>query len=142
MIKVIGKKTEEPKIYKVTCGKCGVQLECEYEDIYEGAYGLYYVRCPECGKEEMVCEIDGVELDEHNIKYPKHFSEMDKDAVDISDEKIQHWVRECLTRLKGYEDGDYALCGSGNTMVFAFKCTEEYVVYVAKNYSETSITRM
>ena len=142
MIKVIGKKNQGPKIYKVTCANCCARLECEDEDIYEGAYGLYYVKCPECGQDAMVCDLDGVELDEHNIEYPKHFSIMSEGAIDIPNEKIQCWVRESLNRLKDCEDGDYTFCGSGNTMVFAFKCAEEYVIYVAKNYSETSITRM
>ena len=142
MIKVIGKKTEESKIYKVVCDKCGVQLECEREDVYEGAYDAWYIKCPECGQDIMVDEIDSVELDEHNIEYPKHFYAMSKDAVDISDERIQRWIRECLTKLKGCEDDSYELRGSGNTMVFAFKDETEYVIYVAKNYAETSITRM
>ena len=142
MIRVVGKKTEEPKIYKVTCDECGAQLECEHEDVYEGAFGLWYVKCPECGQDAMAWEIDGIELDEHNIEYPKHFRAMCEDAVDIPNETIQCWVRECLTRLKDYEDGEHTYCGSGNTMVFAFKYEDEYAIYVAKNYSETSITRM
>ena len=106
MIRVIGKKTEEPKIYKVTCDECGARLECEDEDVYEGVYGLWYVKCPECGRDAMVCEIDGVELDEHNIEYPKHFCVMSGNAVDISNEEIQRWVRECLARLKDYDSTD------------------------------------
>jgi hypothetical protein len=142
MIKVINKKTEEPKIYKVVCDKCEAQLECEREDVYEGVYGAWYVTCPECGQDVMIDEIDSVELDEHNIEYPKHFYAMSKNAVDISDEKIQRWVRECLTKLKGCEDGEYTFCGSGNTMVFAFKYETEYAIYVTKNYAETSISRI
>lgn len=142
MIRVIGKKTEESKIYKVTCDECGTQLECEHEDVYEGAWGAWYVKCPECGRDAMVLEIDSTELDEQNIEYPKHFYATSEDAIDISNEEIQRWVRECLSRLKDREDGEYAVCGSGNTLVFAFKDETEYIVYVAKNYSETSITRI
>ena len=141
MVRVIGKKTED-EIYKVTCDECGAQLECEREDIYNGAYGAWYVKCPECGQDVMVEKIESIELNESNIEYPKHFSAMSRDAVDISNEKIQSWVRECLSGLKDCEDGDHMFVGSGNTMVFAFKYEEEYVIYVAKNYSETFITRM
>jgi ribosomal protein S27E len=142
MIKVIGKKAEESKIYKVTCEECGSRLECEHEDVYEGTYGAWYVKCPECGHDAMVIEIDSTELDEYNIEYPKHFYVMSEDAIDISNEKIQNWVRECLSKLKDCEDGEHTFCGSGNTMVFAFKYKEEYTIYVCKNYSETFITRM
>jgi hypothetical protein len=85
---------------------------------------------------------DGIELDENNVEYPKHFYLMGENAKDISNEQIQSWVRQCLSRLAVCEDGDYTLSGSGNTIVFAFKSEEEYTIYVAKNYSELSIMRM
>jgi DNA-directed RNA polymerase subunit RPC12/RpoP len=142
MIKVLNKKVEEPKVYKAICDECRAELEYEYEDTYEGYAGMRHIKCPECGYEIMSEYFDGIELDENNVKYPKHFYLMSENAKDISNEEIQTWVRRCLSRLRVCENGDYTFSGSGNTIVFAFKSEEEYTVYVAKNYAELSITRI
>lgn len=142
MIKVLNKKVKEPKVYRAICDECRAELEYEYEDTYEGYAGMRHIKCPECGYEIMSVDFDGIDLDENNVKYTTHFYMMGENAKDISNEEIQTWVRQCLSRLAVCEDGDYTLSGSGNTIVFAFKSEEEYTIYVAKNYAELSITRM
>ena len=58
MIKVVNKKKEEPKIYHQVCEECGTELEFEYSDTYEGALSLRFIKCPECGQELAVEDVD------------------------------------------------------------------------------------
>jgi hypothetical protein len=138
MIRVIGKKTEEPKIYKVTCDNCGAQLECEESDTYVGAYGCNYVDCPECGYDAIVEAIPDVKLTEHNIEFPKHFRKTNDDAINIGDSTLQEWIRECLEKIKREEDGNFWIIASGNAVVIILKFEDEYTIYVAKDYWECS----
>jgi DNA-directed RNA polymerase subunit RPC12/RpoP len=142
MIKVVNKKTEEPKIYKVTCDECGAQLEYEKDDTYIGALGGREVICPSCGERVFVEEPDGIDLNSSNIEFPLHFMPPSNDAMNIGNTQIQEWVREKLSEAeRDGEDGDFYFIGSGNAMVFVFKFTDEYAVYVTKSYYECSITR-
>ena len=84
MIKVLKKNTEEPKIYHQMCDECMAELEFEYEDTYEGALGARYIKCPQCNREVLVEEIEGLALTQHNIEFPKHFFE--PGGVDISND--------------------------------------------------------
>ena len=140
MIKVVNKKTEEPKIYKVTCDNCGAQLECEESDTYVGAHGCNYVDCPECGYGALVESMPDVALTEHNIEFPKHFHKTSDNAINIGDSTLEEWIRECLEKIKR-EDGDFWLIESGNAVVIILKCDDEYTIYVAKNYWECTIFR-
>lgn len=134
MIKVVGKKAEEPKIYNVTCDECGAQLECEEPDTYVGAHGWHYVKCPECGDEALVEEMKDIVLTEHNINFPKHFRKVSNGAINIGDYQIQEWVRECVADIKKNKDDDFWIISSGNTVIIVLEWEDEYEVYVAKNY--------
>ena len=142
MVKVIKVKRKDNE-YRLKCDECGAELEFNDKDTYEGAYGCYYVTCPECKNERMVDGKECVDLDSHNIKFPLHFVPPSQKAVNLADEKIQEYVRQCLKSLEDDDEdwGVFSLTGSGNTMVFAFKYENEYIVYVTKDYYETSICR-
>lgn len=141
MIKVINKKKEEQKIYHQTCDQCGVELEFEYNDTYEGALGARYVECPECGREIMVTELAGTKLTSKNIEFPRHF--FAPSGVDIDDEQIQEWVRKCLKVAEESDEpyGYFVRTGSGNTEVILMAYEEEYNIIITKDYYETSINR-
>ena len=142
MIKVLNKKVEEKTTYRVFCEECGAELEYTAEDTYIGALGGREIICPACGEKVFLEEPYGVELDSSNIEFPLHFFAPSDSAVDISDIKIQEWVREYLKRAESdVDEHGYYYTGSGNTMVFVFKYEEEYVVYVTKKYWECSILR-
>lgn len=141
MIRVIGKKTEEPKIYKVTCDNCGAQLECEESDVYVGAYGYNYVRCPECEGEALVEEMPDVVLTEHNINFPKHFHKVGDGAINIGDYQIQEWVRKCIADIKKDKDDHFWTISAGNTSIIVLEWEDEYEVCVAKNYWSTIVPK-
>ena len=134
MIKVIGKKKEEKKIYKTLCDECMVELEYEESDTHIGAYGCRELICPECGARVLAESPDGIDLDETNIEFPAHFAYTSDDAVDIDDQTIQGWVRECLQGLKEDEGDKFNIIESGNTVVIALKYEKECDVYVAKKH--------
>ena len=141
MIKVIGKKAAEHKIYKVKCDECGAQLELEESDTYVGPYGCNYVDCPECGYDILVEAIPDVGLTEHNIEFPKHFRKTSATAINIGDSTLQEWIRECLEKIKQDDAGDHWMMASGNAVVIILKFEDEYEIYVAKDYWECSIFR-
>jgi DNA-directed RNA polymerase subunit RPC12/RpoP len=141
MIRVLNKKTEEPKVYKTRCDECRAELEYEYEDTYEGYAGMRHIKCPKCGYEIMSEYFDGIELDSSNVEFPKHFYRLN--GVDIQDKEIQQWVRKCLQCAEESEEpyGYFTHAGTGNTIVILMAYEDEYNIVVAKNYYELSIPR-
>ena len=133
---------DEPNI--IECTGCKVKLEYDVADIQVGAYGCAYVECPKCGELIFIdSEVHSITLTKDNIQFPQHFWETGPNAVNLSDRKINQYVRECIDALEKREEnyGEYALTGSGNTMVFAVKYEDEYAIYVTKGYYESSIPR-
>lgn len=136
------KPIKQQEFYEEVCDECGCELQFEEEDVHVGALGGMYVTCPECDNEVFVEDMEAIDINSKNIEFPTHFFLPSDDAVSIDDERIQEYVRQCLTSLEcSTEDFDYTWTGSGDTMVFAFKNDEEYDVYVTKNYYECSIPR-
>ena len=142
MIKVINKKVEEPKVYKAICDECRAELEYEYEDTYEGYAGVRYIKCPECGYEIIGEDLDGINLNSSNVEFPKHFYHFGN-GVDINNERIQEWVRECLKTAEESDEpyGYFVHTGSGNAAVILMAYEDEYNIIVAQNYYELSINR-
>jgi DNA-directed RNA polymerase subunit RPC12/RpoP len=141
MIKVLNKKVEEPKIYRQMCDGCKAELECEYEDTYEGVLGARYVKCPECGSEVMFEEIECKTLTFKNIEFPKHFFE--PGGVDISNDEIQGWIRNCLKIAEESKEpyGYFVQQGTGNAMVVLLVYEDEYEFVVTKDYYSATIPK-
>jgi hypothetical protein len=142
MIRVLNRDVEAPKVYKAICDDCRAELEYGYEDTHEGYAGMRHITCPMCGYEIMSDHFDGVELDSSNIEFPKHFYHF-SDGVDINNERIQEWVRNCLKQAEeaGEQYGYFLHTGTGNTAVILMVYEDEYNIIVAKNYYELSINR-
>lgn len=141
MIKVINKKAEEPKIYKVTCNECGAELEYEKDDTYIGALGGRELICPICDETVFVDEPEGIDLDSSNIEFPTHFMKPNDQALDIEDERVQEWVQKCLKQIEDNPENGFYISGSGNTVVIALDFEDERDVYVTKKYWECSIPK-
>lgn len=141
MLKLVVKKEPEQKSYLHTCDKCGVSLVFGKDDARVGELGCYYVTCPNCGTDVYIDEIEPLTLNENNIQFPAHFYRFGtKDgAVDIEDERIQQWVRECLDKIKQNDNTDFWVAGSGNTKVVVLNYIDQYEVIVAKNYWDCDI---
>ena len=141
MIKVVGKKVEEPKIYRTVCFECEAMLEYEEGDTYIGALGGRELVCPSCGEKTFVDEPEGIDLDSSNIEFPTHFMYTSNRAVNIKDDEIQGWVRRCLKKIEDNPEDEFHLTGSGDTVVIALNFGDEYDIYVAKKYWECSIPK-
>ena len=115
MIKVLNKEVKET-VYNHRCDECGAELEFAFDDTYEGALGARYIKCPICDRENIT-EIDVPNLNSSNIKFPLHFFE--PGGVDISDDEINQWIRECLKSAEESDEpyGYFVHTGSGNAMV-------------------------
>ena len=58
----------------------------------------------------------------------------------INDVEINKWVKECVNDLD--DDTSYSLRATGDTVVFAYKASEDAsdaTVIVAKKYQETDV---
>ena len=140
-MRVINKPKDDGKL--VDCA-CGAELEYLPSDMYVGAYGCMYVKCPECGDDLLLDEEDPILLTPENVSWPQHFSLPDPEKdLNIDDKTIQNWVTTCLNHLESslYEYGSYVTMGSGNARVWAEKFEDEYAVYVTKSYAATSVPR-
>ena len=115
MIKVLNTEVKET-VYNHRCDECGAELEFAFDDTYEGALGARYIKCPICDRENIT-EIDVPNLNSSNIKFPLHFFE--PGGVDISDDEINQWIRECLKSAEESDEpyGYFVHTGSGNAMV-------------------------
>lgn len=140
MIKVLN-KTVKQTVYKHECDECGAELEFAFDDTYEGALGARYLKCPVCSRENIT-EIDTPELSSSNIEFPLHF--FSPSGVDISDDRIQGWVRDCLKTAEESDEpyGHFVQTGTGNTRVVLLAYEDEYDIIVTKDYYHTSVNKL
>ena len=122
--------------YEITCPHCMSKLAYTFDDIVSDRFEGEYLHCGACDKEVYLDdEIPTVDT----IQYPKDFFSY-ADGVPIKDDEISKWVKECVNDL---DDGEsYSLRASGDTVVFAYKSSEdasEATVIVAKKYQETDV---
>ena len=122
--------------YEITCPHCKSKLSYTFDDIVSGRFEGEYLHCGACGKEIYLDdEVPAAET----IQYPKDFFSY-SDGVPIKDTEINKWVKECVNDLD--DDTSYSLRATGDTVVFAYKSSEdasEATVIVAKKYQETDV---
>lgn len=77
------------------------------------------------------------------MRFPKHYNHSGENAVKLSDEEIDKYVRRLIEEFrKSNSNNDWCrFTGTGDTLVTVYKFDgdEEYYVEVAKNYYETYI---
>ena len=142
MIKVLNRDIDGQTFYRQKCEECRAELEFAFDDTYEGVLGARYLKCPACGKEIMANDIEGITLNSNNIKFPKHFFE--PGGVDISDDKINDWVCQCLKIAEESNEpyGYFVHTGTGNTIVVLLAYEDEYEIIITKDYYQTSVNRL
>lgn len=118
--------------YEITCPHCMSKLAYTFDDIVKGEH-LY---CGACDKEIY---LDDEIPTADTIQYPKDFFSY-ADGVPIKDTEINKWIKECVNDLD--DDTSYSLRATGDTVVFAYKSSEdasEATVIVARKYQETDV---
>lgn len=77
--------------------------------------------------------------------YPEEFYDY-TNGLNISNEIINEWIKDCIDRLESNIENNHALISSGNTMVEVSRLYYDenderyyYEVTVAKGYSQKSV---
>ena len=122
-----------------TCPSCSTQIGYVDTDLYpvNGGNGF---ECPKCHVE--------IPIDRYACaEFPKayyHFGVRDN-SVNISNEKINQWIKEGLKEMKkrhiaDNNNYDNWYCGCGNTIVWMERSDDDTVdVMVAKDYYSTTV---
>lgn len=129
---------------KLTCEYCGSELEYEMSDMRIGSFGLVYVDCPCCGKDNTLYEEDGITLTADNLEFPTHFWHTSKKtgAVDCcNNEVVKEYIRNGINYFRKNKNEFVWYCGSGNLFVtvYRYEGDENYYAQVTNNYYDTYI---
>ena len=141
----LNKKVEiKHEVVHTVCSNCDSELEVSKEDTHIGWLGAAFVKCPCCGQETMVCELDGITLTKDNINYPVHFSRVNKDlrnVVEVQKDKVVEEIQRGIDyfRVNKNEYYWYTCYGDLFLIVFRYEGDEEYFVLVTRDFYETDI---
>ena len=136
------------KSIKTTCMECGSELEIEKEDIYDGAFGGYWVNCPCCNDATVLSDQDEEALGLKHLTvddtiYPKHFYISDGYVADIKDDEINKKIQALVNRIRNNKDENDTIAYTyyGNVFIFVqkFDGDEEYFIMVSKDYKTTEM---
>lgn len=133
-----------PTTIRTICNECDSELELSPSDTHIGWLGAAYVKCPCCGEETMVDELDGITLTVDNIEFPTHFSRTNKDSKyvkEVGNDRVIKDIRKGIEYLRRHKDEYYWYTSSGDMflMIFRYEDDEEYYVIVTKDFYETCI---
>ena len=131
-------KSPFPHVTK--CNKCGSKLEVDEEDVHIGYMGAYHFKCPVCGEESMIDELNGILVTKDNITFPDHFYQFGN-GVEMNNEEVQESIREGIEHFRKYPDEFSWYSGFGDKFVAVYNNSDDYEYYimVAKDYYETHI---
>ena len=124
----------------IECEDCGSIVEVNKEDWQIGGYGLEYFECPKCHKRQY--HSMGIDIDENNIEYPKHFDTNDgylETEENATNEEITELCRKAIKEFK--ETKHIVKMYLKNTVVTVFDNVEEqaYEVVVARKPYHTYV---
>ena len=121
---------------EIICEHCNSVFEIDNSDIITPEDDDEYVYCPCCNQKVYLYEPNTKD----NIRFPTSYHNF-VNGVDIIDEEIDKWVKECVEWFEKYPDEPYKYIASGNTFVIVLNLEDEYSIIVAKNYFETYIDK-
>lgn len=138
------KQIDKNNSYKVVCDKCDSELEVTKEDAYIGWSGGYYVKCPCCGEETFIPQLDvDKNYTKKTVGFPTHFRET-KYGVDscvaIDDEEVTKAVR-CGFDVLDEDANDVYTWQCGDTFVYIERRVndDDYYVIVTKDYFDAFV---
>lgn len=135
---------EKSKKIHIFCEHCDSELEISKEDTHIGWLGAPFVKCPCCGQESMVNELDGITLTKDNIDYPIHFNRTNKNMRNVVEVEKDEVIKEIQRgidyfRVNKNETYWYTCHGDLFLSVFRYEGDEEYFVLVTRDFYETDI---
>lgn len=141
----LNKKVEvKPKFVHTFCDNCDSELEIYEEDTHIGWLGAPFVKCPCCGQESMVDELEGITLTKDNIDYPIHFNRTNKDLKNVVEIQKDEVIKEIQRGIDYFRINKDEFCwytchGDLFLIVFRYEGDEEYFVLVTRDFYETDI---
>ena len=122
------------------CDYCGSELEVDEKDTYVGYLGAIHYKCPVCGTENMIDDIDGLTLTKDNVEFPNHFHHFGK-GVDLTSDEIRKYINDAIEYFRENPDSFCYTTGAGNTgiLVQNFSGDYEYHVVVTKDFYDVGI---
>lgn len=128
-------KSEWPKRHN--CENCGAELEYDEADMHIGWMGCEYLTCPNCDSEIM---LSGERI--MPPTWPQTFYPISAklDAKYMSDEWIADEVKSMAKRLvDNVSPGEFALMSCGDTLIIGLKYTDNFDIYVMREYCSDSM---
>ena len=135
---------EKSKKIHIFCEHCDSELEISKEDTHIGWLGAPFVKCPCCGQESMVNELDGITLTKDNIDYPIHFNRTNKNmrnVVEVEKDEVIKEIQRGIDYLRANKNETYWYTCHGDLFlsVFRYEGDEEYFIVVTRDFYETYI---
>ena len=139
------KKDVDPYPRELTCEDCGSVLEYEKSDLEMGVFGCMHLKCPLCGRNNMVEDNeDTITLTKDNVEFPTHFFHTSKENAEdcCNNEEIKKCINKAIDFFRKNKD-EYSWCAQyGNFYVDVERCVndgEQYRIIVTNDYYETCI---
>ena len=134
----------KPETVHTFCDQCGSELEVSKEDTHIGWLGAAFVKCPCCGQESMVEELDGITLTKDNIDYPVHFNRTNKDlknVIEVQKDEVINEIQKGINyfRINKNEFYWYTCFGDLFLIIFRYDDDEEYHIVVTRDFYEVDI---
>jgi hypothetical protein len=129
---------------QVICEHCDSKLEITKDDTYIGWLGARFIKCPCCGREAMIDELDGITLTVDNIDFPAHFLRVNKNERHVKEVDAKEIVKDIRRGIEYFREHKdkyswYTSYGDMFLTLLRYDGDEEYYVVVTKDYYETSI---
>lgn len=141
----LNKKVEvKPEVVHIICNHCDSELEVSKEDTHIGWLGAAFVKCPCCGQETMVDELEGITLTRDNINYPVHFNRTNKDlrnVIEVQKDEVIKEIQRGIDYFRTNKGESYWYSSHGDlfVIIFRYEGDEEYFVLVTRDFYETDI---
>lgn len=135
---------EEPKTFVINCCECGSELEVVKEDLHIGWLGAQFVKCPCCGEDAIVDEIEGIKLTVDNLEFPTHFRRTNKDKKNVKEISPYEILKDIKRAIRYFRENknEWAWstsCGDMFLAIYRFAGDEEYEVVISKDHYQTYI---
>lgn len=124
------------------CEHCESQLNVDWEDTEEGAYGGRYFMCPCCGKKSYCENIGGITLHKDNVEFPIHFEEIGNINFDDFSEDDISFINKNIKKMlnDGVNEFRYVECRD-LLIIILNDDIDEYHIVVTNKYCDTYIKK-
>ena len=115
------------------CEYCSSELQYEESDVYIGALGGAYLKCPCCNNENMLEDNEkAIDLTKDNVEFPTHF---------FHNEEVKGAICRAVDYFRKNKEEFAWTTETGNLFMTVFKYDgdENYYVVVSNNYYSTYI---